>query len=77
MRSFKSFSYLPRGMVKEEWSLMEMIPGYEEPPPPPFDPFSDETPPDEKSKEEAPPKPPKITYLNLFKKKKSQVYRFI
>ena len=28
-------TYLPRGMNKEEWTVMEMIPGYVEPPPPP------------------------------------------
>ena len=27
-------TYLPRGQPKEEWSVMEMIPGYVEPPPP-------------------------------------------
>ena len=27
-------TYLPRGQPKEEWGVMEMIPGYEEPPPP-------------------------------------------
>ena len=27
-------TYLPRGQPKEEWTVMEMIPGYVEPPPP-------------------------------------------
>lgn len=60
-------TYLPRGMSREEWAVMEMIPGYVEPPPPPKDPEAEE-----EEEEEPPPRPPKITYLNLFKKKKSQ-----
>ena len=30
-----NMTFLPRGMSREDWTYMEMIPGYVEPPPPP------------------------------------------
>jgi len=58
-----NLSYMPRGMVREDWAVMDIIPEYEEPP---------------KGKDEVYDPddytfsgPPKISFLNLYKAKKT------
>ena len=58
-----NLSYMPRGMVREDWAIMDIIPEYEEPP---------------KGKDEVYDPddytfvgPPKISFLNLYKAKKT------